>query len=131
MAPELFAACPRGLEAALAAELAVLGARDCRAVAAGVLFDGDREVAYRANLWSRLASRVLRRVAQRRYRDDDDLYRLALGAEWERFFDAGHSLRVDVSAVCQGHFNFPHLRHSKFPHPVGNRCRRETERDRP
>jgi len=99
MAPELFAACPRGLEAALAAELAVLGARDCRAVAAGVLFDGDREVAYRANLWSRLASRVLRRVAQRRYRDDDDLYRLALGAEWERFFDAGHSLRVDVSAV--------------------------------
>jgi len=97
--PGLFAACPRGLEAALAAELAGLGARDCRAVAGGVLFDGDREIAYRANLWSRLASRVLRRVAQRRYRDDDDLYRLALGVEWERHFDARHSLRVDLSAV--------------------------------
>ncbi|MCL4185264.1 MAG: class I SAM-dependent RNA methyltransferase, partial [Burkholderiaceae bacterium] len=60
---------------------------------------GDRAVAYRANLWSRLASRVLRRVGQRRYRDDDDLYRLALGIEWERFFDAGHGLRVDLNAV--------------------------------
>jgi len=64
-----------------------------------VLFDGDREVAYRANLWSRLASRVLRRVGQRRYRDDDDLYRLALGVDWERLFDARHALRVDLSAV--------------------------------
>ena len=97
--PDLFAACPRGLEGALAAELAGLGASGSRAVAGGVLFDGDREVAYRANLWSRLASRVLRRVGQRRYRDDDDLYRLALGIEWERFFDASHSLRVDLSAV--------------------------------
>ncbi|RPH65596.1 MAG: class I SAM-dependent RNA methyltransferase, partial [Burkholderiales bacterium] len=95
----LFAACPRGLEAALAAELTGMGARDCRAVAGGVLFGGDREVAYRANLWSRLASRVLRQVAQRRYRDDDDLYRLALGVEWERYFDAAHGLRVDLSAV--------------------------------
>ncbi|GMV01327.1 MAG: class I SAM-dependent RNA methyltransferase [Burkholderiaceae bacterium] len=95
----LFAACPRGLEDALAAELAGFGARECRALAGGVLFDGDRALAYRANLWSRLASRVLRRVGQRRYRDDDDLYRLALGVEWERFFDARHSLRVDLSAV--------------------------------
>ena len=42
--PDLFAACPRGLEGALAAELAGLGASGCRAVAGGVLFDGDREV---------------------------------------------------------------------------------------
>lgn len=98
-AGQLFAACPRGLEDALAAELAGFGALGCRTVAGGVLFDGERAIAYRANLWSRLASRVLRQVGQRRYRDDDDLYRLALGVEWERFFDARHSLRVDLSAV--------------------------------
>ncbi|MBN9462406.1 MAG: class I SAM-dependent RNA methyltransferase [Burkholderiales bacterium] len=96
---ELFAACPRGLEAALAAELSGLGATHCRAVAGGVLFAGDRRAAYAVNLWSRLASRVLRRVAQRRYRSDDDLYRLAAGVEWERCFDARHTLRVDLSAV--------------------------------
>lgn len=95
---DLFAACPRGLEAALVDELQSLGAVDCRALGGGVRFRGDRAVAYAANLWSRLASRVMRSIARRRYRDDDDLYRLANGVEWERFFDAGCTLRVDVSA---------------------------------
>lgn len=95
---ELFAACPRGLEAALVDELASLGASDCRATGGGVLFRGDRAVAYSANLWSRLASRVMRAVARRRYRDDDDLYRMTNGVEWERFLDAKRTLRVDVSA---------------------------------
>ena len=95
---DLFAACPRGLEAALVDELESLGAVDCRTLGGGVLFRGDRAVAYSANLWSRLASRVMRSIARRRYRDDDDLYRLANGVEWERFFDASRTLRVDVSA---------------------------------
>lgn len=95
---QLFAACPRGLEAALVGELASLGAADCRATGGGVLFRGDRSVAYSANLWSRLASRVMRAVARRRYRDDDDLYRMAKGVEWERHFDAKRTLRVDVNA---------------------------------
>mgnify|MGYP006197302419 CR=1 FL=1 len=40
---------------------------------------------------SRLAlRRVLLEVGRRRYRDDDDLYKLAVGIEWERHFDARH-----------------------------------------
>ncbi len=95
---DLFAACPRGLETALVEELRALGGADCRALGGGVRFRGDRTVAYAANLWSRLASRVMRAIAQRRYRNDDDLYRLANGVEWERLFDARRTLRVDVSA---------------------------------
>ena len=95
---DLFAACPRGIEAALVAELEALGAIDCRALGGGVLFRGDRAVAYSANLWSRLSSRVMRSIAHRRYRDDDDLYRLANGVAWEKHFDAQRTLRVDVSA---------------------------------
>ena len=95
---DLFALCPRGLEAALATELAALGASDCRPTGGGVHFRGDRTVAYSANLHSRLASRVLRTVAQRRYRDDDDLYRLARSVDWERLLSADHTLRVDVRA---------------------------------
>ena len=64
-----FASAPRGLEPLLAAELASLGARDAAAVAGGVAFAGDWAVCYRANLWSRLASRVLWRVAEFAYRD--------------------------------------------------------------
>jgi putative N6-adenine-specific DNA methylase len=95
----LFSPCPRGLEPLLAAELSALGAGACRTVAGGVAFEGDRRLAYAANLHSRLASRVLVELGRRRYRDDDDLYKLAVGVEWERHFDASHRLRVDTSAV--------------------------------
>ncbi len=95
---ELFAACPRGLEAALVQELEALGATECRVLGGGALFRGDRAVAYSVNLWSRLASRVMRAIGRRRYRDDDDLYRLANGVAWEHHFDASRTLRVDVSA---------------------------------
>ena len=96
---KLFAPCPRGLEQLLADELAALGAEDCRTVASGVAFSGDRRLAYAANLHSRLASRVLVEVARRRYRNDDDLYRLAAGVDWETRFDPDLTLRVDTSAI--------------------------------
>ena len=59
---KLFAPCPRGLENPLAAELAGLGASAVQAVAGGVAFEGDTRVIYRANLESRIATRVLLRL---------------------------------------------------------------------
>jgi len=79
--------------------LQALGADDCRPVAGGVAFAGDRALAYRANLWSRLASRILREIGTRRYRGPEDLYKLAAGVTWEQYFDARHTLRVDTSAT--------------------------------
>jgi putative N6-adenine-specific DNA methylase len=95
---QLFCPCPKGLEHALADELRALGATIGDATASGVGFRGDRTVAYAANLHSRLASRVLLRVAEGRYRDDDDLYRLANRCPWETWFGPQATLRVDVSA---------------------------------
>jgi putative N6-adenine-specific DNA methylase len=89
-----FAPCPRGLEQALADELRALGADVDAARLAG-----DHATGYLANLHSRIASRVLLQVAEGRYRDDDDLYRLANRCEWERWFDVRRTLRVDVAAV--------------------------------
>ncbi len=96
-----FAPCPRGLEEALADELRALGAEpgSTRPVGGGVAFTGDHGIGYLANLHSRIASRVLLRVAEARYRDDDDLYRLANRCEWEHWFDVQRTLRVDVSAM--------------------------------
>ena len=94
-----FAPCPRGLEQALADELRLVGAEVDPPVGGGVGFRGDQATGYLANLHSRIASRVLLRVAEGRYRDDDDLYRLASRCEWERWFDVRRTLRVDVSAV--------------------------------
>lgn len=97
-AEAFFAPCPRGLEALLAQELAALGARDTRVAPGGVGFSGDWAVCYRANLWSRLASRVLWRVAQFDYRGEDDIYAAARGVNWFDLFDVNRTLRVYVTA---------------------------------
>ncbi len=94
-----FAACPRGLEAALATELRALGAHVDASPAGGALFRGDRALGYAVNLHSRIASRVLLRVSTARYRGDDDLYRMAHRIGWERWFGVEHTLRIDVNAI--------------------------------
>src|ERR1700726_1388857 len=94
-----FAPCPRGLENVLAAELAELGADEITAADGGVAFGGPLDLAYRANLESRLASRVLWRVGGGSYRDERDVYALALGLDWPRWFRSDRTLRVDVAAT--------------------------------
>jgi len=94
-----FAPCPRGLETPLAAELAALGAADTRATDGGVAFAGDLSLACRANLESRLASRILWRVGGGAYRDEGDLYALVHALDWPHLFRAERTLRVDVAAT--------------------------------
>ncbi len=100
MAESFFAVCPRGLEPLLAQELAALGAQAPAPSPSGggVHFAGTMPVAYAANLHSRLASRILWRVAQGAYRNETDLYRLAHDVPWEREFAPHQRLRVDVTA---------------------------------
>jgi putative N6-adenine-specific DNA methylase len=93
-----FAPCPRGLEALLAAELTSFGASAPEATAGGVGFAGSLETCYRANLWSRLASRILWRVAQFDYGSEDDVYAAARAVDWFSLFDVNRTLRVYVTA---------------------------------
>ena len=94
-----FAPCPRGLETALADELERLGAGDIAPADGGVAFAGALELAYRANLESRLASRVLWRVGDGAYRDERDVHALAYSLDWPQWFRADRTLRVDVAAT--------------------------------
>jgi len=93
-----FASSPRGLEPLLAAELASLGAQRIRQVPGGAAFEGDWQACYAANLWSRLASRVLWRVAEFDYAGEGDLYEAARKVDWMRLFGVERTLRVNVSA---------------------------------
>lgn len=93
-----FAPCPRGLEALLASELASLGARETREVAGGVAFGGNREVCYAANLHSRLASRVLWRIAEFAYSSEGDIYEAVRSHDWPALFAVERTLRVYVTA---------------------------------
>jgi putative N6-adenine-specific DNA methylase len=95
---KLFAPCPRGLEDALAAELAALGAGGVQAVAGGVAFEGDTGVIYRANLESRIATRVLLRLFSVRYHSEEDIYRASVELDWPQRFDVARSIRVYLTA---------------------------------
>lgn len=94
-----FAVCPRGLQELLGEELRGIGAHSPSPVAGGVAFEADLATAWAANLHSRLASRVLWRVAGGSYRDESDLYALAHAVEWEGRFRPDRTLRVDVTAI--------------------------------
>ena len=99
MSEKFFAPCPRGLESSLVEELGALHAADVRATDGGVAFAGALDLAYRVNLESRLASRVLWQVGDGAYRNERDIYRLAHDLDWPRHFRADRTLRVDVAAT--------------------------------
>jgi putative N6-adenine-specific DNA methylase len=99
MSETFFAPCPRGLENVLAAELILLGAVAPQTLPGGVCFQGNLSLAYRANLESRLASRILWLVAQQPYQNEHDLYTIAYDIDWTRHFSAQRTLRVDLTAT--------------------------------
>jgi putative N6-adenine-specific DNA methylase len=94
-----FATSPRGLENLLAEELAALGALQVKAAPGGVEFAGDWPVCYRANLESRLATRILWFVAKAPYTREEDIYRLALAQCWPAVFPVTRTMRVLTTAT--------------------------------
>ena len=99
-----FCPCPRGLEAALAEELGEIALQDKslkvhNQVPGGVHFSGTLQDAYRVNLHSRIASRVLLRMAHGSYANENDIYDLTLAQPWEDWFSVDHTIRIDVTAI--------------------------------
>ncbi|WP_116473136.1 bifunctional 23S rRNA (guanine(2069)-N(7))-methyltransferase RlmK/23S rRNA (guanine(2445)-N(2))-methyltransferase RlmL [Zobellella maritima] len=92
-----FATCPKGLESLLTDELQHLGALELQETVAGVAFKGSLETAYRACLWSRLASRIMLQLADFTMRSDMDLYLGAANVEWEQHIQPGQTFSVDFS----------------------------------
>ncbi|MGZ5037860.1 MAG: THUMP domain-containing class I SAM-dependent RNA methyltransferase [Usitatibacter sp.] len=93
-----FAPCPRGLSAALAEELAELGAQGIEPAEAGVAFNGPFDLVYIANLHSRIASRILWRVARFAYKSEDDVYNGAAAVRWSTYFNADRTFKIDTNA---------------------------------
>lgn len=99
-----FCPCPRGMEAALAEELGEIAQLSTtmkvhNQVPGGVHASGHLLDTYLINLHSRIASRVLLRMAQSSYANENDVYDLVLAQSWEDWFGYQHTIRVDVTAV--------------------------------
>ncbi len=93
-----FATAPRGLEDLLLQEVKSFHAKEATAVPGGVAFSGGWEICYRANLWSRIASRVLWRIGEFDYGNENDVYAAAKAIDWPQYFSVERSIRVNVTA---------------------------------
>ena len=94
------------MEQALADELAEIAHTTASAtlkvhnqVPGGVHCSGSMVDAYRVNLHSRIASRVLMRMANRTYANENDIYDLVLEQPWEDWFGVDNTIRVDITAI--------------------------------
>jgi len=97
-----------GLEQVLAEELKALGASDTRPMNRSVGFKGDKSLLYKANLWSRLAMRILAPLRTFRITKKDDLYREVKDIDWRAYLDPDDTLAVD-SFIFNSVFN-----HSRY-----------------
>ncbi|HWU69034.1 MAG TPA: bifunctional 23S rRNA (guanine(2069)-N(7))-methyltransferase RlmK/23S rRNA (guanine(2445)-N(2))-methyltransferase RlmL [Stenotrophobium sp.] len=104
----LFATCPRGVEPLLATELVTFGATGIKERTGGVACSGELATAYRACLWSRLASRVLMPLSTFPLTDVDALYAAAHAVDWPELFDLRSSFAIEVA----GHS--PNVTHTHY-----------------
>ena len=96
---QLFATAPQGLSRLAAHELRALGASDVRAAPAGVSFHGSLETAYRACLWSRVASRVLLSLASVPAVSRQALYDCVRDLPWEDHLRPTGTLACDFTGT--------------------------------
>ena len=79
-------------------ELTAAGAAKVTATESGVAFEGKLVDAYRANLQSRIASRILWQVAHFPYDNEHDIYEAALLLPWPSWFDVTSTIKVEINA---------------------------------
>ncbi|MCK6502817.1 THUMP domain-containing protein [Myxococcota bacterium] len=98
----LAATCPRGLEAVLAEELVSLGLPPGEQLRGAVAWRGDLEQAYRALLWSRVASRVLLEIGFGKATSERVLYDTARSLDWTAHASPARTLAVDFVGANDG-----------------------------
>ncbi|WP_106478605.1 bifunctional 23S rRNA (guanine(2069)-N(7))-methyltransferase RlmK/23S rRNA (guanine(2445)-N(2))-methyltransferase RlmL [Phytohalomonas tamaricis] len=105
----VFVTCPKGLEQLLAEELTVLGAAVEGTTVAGVYAQGALDTLYRCCLWSRLANRVILRLASvEQIVSTDDVRHATAQVAWENEIAPGASFKVDF------HGQSDSVRHTRF-----------------
>jgi len=98
----LFVTCSRGVEPLLVAELTALGASEAREARGGVACKATLEIAYRACLWSRLASRVLLPLKTFALGDAQAVYDAAQDIDWPDVFASHSRFAIEVAGRTPG-----------------------------
>ncbi len=95
---QFWALTSKGVEEVLASELTALGATVTKLGFGAVKFDATLEQAYQICLWSRMASRILRQLAQLKVEPDSDVYQVASELDWT----AEMALQQSLAVECVG-----------------------------
>jgi 23S rRNA (guanine2445-N2)-methyltransferase / 23S rRNA (guanine2069-N7)-methyltransferase len=99
---QIFVSCPPGIADLTAAELRSCGATDVSEFKLGVQAEGSLEVAYRACLWSRTASRVLLPLGTFPAATQEQLYEGISSIDWQQHVNAKGTLAIDFAGASSG-----------------------------
>src|ERR1044072_9826240 len=99
---QIFVSCPPGVADLTAAELRSCGATDTREFKLGVQAEGSLEVAYRACLWSRTASRILLPLGTFSAATPEALYDGGKAIDWTLHIKPTGTLAVDLAGSTSG-----------------------------
>lgn len=97
-----------GLEEVLQKEIEELGGKNIEIVKRAVVFEGDIELLYKANLHLRTAIRVLVAIAQFDAQNEDELYSQAKEIDWFKYLDLKQTFSFDTNV------NSEIFTHSKY-----------------
>jgi putative N6-adenine-specific DNA methylase len=122
-----FATTFRGLEEALAGEIAALGGEDASIAAGGVSFSGDMALCYRANLWLRSANRVVLFLSEFPAPTPATLYEGVREIPWTDLFAPERTISVDATVRDSG-IGHSHFAAQKTKDAVVDRFRDATGR---
>lgn len=104
----MVASCSAGAEGVLAKELNKLDAQAVRLANRAVLFEGDQEMMYKANLCLRTATRILVPIKKFKAHNPQVLYERVKKMNWGRF------IRLENTFKVEGTINSELFTHSQF-----------------
>ena len=105
---EMIAKTLQGLEDVLAGELIDLGANNVQIGRRMVLFEGDKELLYKANFHCRTALRILKPIAVFKAQNPDDVYNHIKELNWSEYLPEKKTFAVDTVVYSEI------FTHSKF-----------------
>ena len=84
-----------GIEVLLADEITQLGGEQVVQKPEGVYFSASLSVGYQISLWTRLATRILLKIAEGDAKDKDQLFGVASSINWSEHFSSATSFAID------------------------------------
>lgn len=95
--PQFFASAPKGLSDALEIELKELGLNVLEKSQSGVMFESNWEGCYKANLHSRIASRIMKPILDFTAYQPEELYAAIQKHDFTKYIKPNQTLTIDAS----------------------------------